>query len=121
MSEEIAVLDTKFPRLLHVDEARAAFPIVEVELDYIGRAVGLLRAGFHSHALLDLWNAAVHNLRRRVEAHSVELWSSVVSSLGGRNKYNKDGDTLAERWCGVDDAILIQGCQRLGPFHARTP
>ena len=102
------------PQILDVTVARTAFPVVEAELEYVSRAARLLKQGFHSHALLDLWNAAVHNLRRRVEAHSSELFESVVASLSGRAKYDKNGDTLAERWGGVEDAVLIRGCRRLG-------
>ena len=68
---------------------------------------------FHDHALLNLWNASVHNLRRRVEAYGADLFLSVVKDEPGRKKYDKDGETLADRWSGVDDLVLIAGASRL--------
>jgi hypothetical protein len=61
-----------------------------------------------------MWNAAVHNLRRRVEAYGTDLWLSVVKDESGRKKFDKDGETVAERWSGVDDLVLITGASRLG-------
>lgn len=84
------------------------------ETALLNEARQLYDAGFHPHALLNLWNAAVHNLRRRVEAYGTDLWSSVVKDEAGRKKYDKDGETLADRWSGVDDLVLIAGAARLG-------
>ena len=74
----------------------------------------------YSYALVAIWNAAVCNLRRRVEAYGVELWQSVVKSDAGRKKYDPDGDTVAERWNDVDDYVLIEGAGRLGLLDAKA-
>ncbi|MGL5310216.1 MAG: hypothetical protein ACRDAL_06410, partial [Plesiomonas shigelloides] len=36
---------------------------VDEEISFLSQARGLLDAGFPDHALLDIWNASIHNLR----------------------------------------------------------
>ncbi len=91
-----------------------AVPPSSHELSLLTEARSLFDSGFHPYALLALWNAAVHNLRRRVEAYGTDLWLSVVKDESGRKKFDKDGETIAERWSGVDDLVLIAGASRLG-------
>ena len=83
------------------------------ETALLDQARELYDLGFHDHALLNLWNAAVHNLRRRVEAYGADLFLSVVKDEPGRKKLDKNGETLADRWSGVDDLVLIGGASRL--------
>lgn len=90
------------------------------ERGLVSRAAELFKLGYFDHALVDIWNAAVNNLRRRVEAYSVELWVSVTKDEGGRRKFNKDGDTLSERWSGVDDLVLISGATKLGILNKKA-
>ena len=80
---------------------------VITEIEFLSQARRLLDAGFPDHSLLDLWNAAVHNLRRRVEAYGLALFESAIKDDAGRKKYDKDGETINERWSGVDDMTLI--------------
>lgn len=69
---------------------------------------------------MDVWNAAVHNLRRRTEAYGVDLWESVVKDEAGRKKYDKNGETLSERWGGVDELVLISGATRLSLLNKKA-
>lgn len=101
------------PALLSGPQSLAIAPSAH-ETALLSEARALYDAGFHPHALLNLWNAAVHNLRRRVEAYGTDLWASVVKDEAGRKKLEKDGETLADRWSGVDDLVLIAGAARLG-------
>lgn len=97
------------------------FPIlVEREIDYINEAKGLFEGEFYSYSMLAIWNAAVNNLKRKVEAYGVELWSSIVKDEPGRKKYDKDGETIAERWSNVDDLVLIAGATRLGLLNPKA-
>lgn len=97
------------------------FPAIDQrEVDYINEAVGLLNSGFFSYSLLALWNAAVNNLKRKVEAYGVELWNSVVREESGRKKYDSNGETLAERWDNVDDLVLIKGATNLGLLNPKA-
>lgn len=58
---------------------KETFPhLVDREIEYIIEAKGLLDSKFYSYSLLVIWNAAVNNLKRKVEAYGIELWSSVV-------------------------------------------
>jgi hypothetical protein len=106
-------MTTNLPVLLSGPQMLAVPPSAH-ELSLLTEARSLFGAGFHPYALLALWNAAVHNLRRRVEAYGTDLWLSVVKDEGGRKKFDKDGETIAERWSGVDDLVLIAGASRLG-------
>ena len=107
-------MSTHLPVLLEKPE-QANFPaVVETETAYLTQARNLINDGYPAHALLDIWNAAVHNLRRRIEAYGVDLFLSSVKDEAGRKKYDKDGETLNERWAGVDEYILIVGATRLG-------
>jgi len=89
-------------------------PLDLQEEGHLKQASELFQAGFYEPALLYLWVAAVSNLRRRVEAYSLDLFGSVADELPGRCRLKPDGETLNERWAGVDDAVLLEGCRRLG-------
>ncbi|MFC4309352.1 hypothetical protein ACFPN2_09690 [Steroidobacter flavus] len=98
-----------------------SFPaITSREVDQLRQARKLFDAGFYDHALLDIWNAAVHNLRRRCEAYGMDLFESVAKDEAGRKKYNKDGDSISERWAGVDDLVVISCCTKLGLLNKKA-
>ncbi len=85
MSKQYAV--APLPQLLTVAETTAlSFPCDVAEHRFLAQARRLLDGGFNDHALLDLWNACVHNLRRRIEAYGVDLFLSVVKDEPGRRK-----------------------------------
>lgn len=112
----------KLPQIIDSEiTVQDAFPFLdEREASYIEEAKKLFSMNMHSYALVAIWNAAVCNLRRRVEAYGVELWQSVVKADVGRKKYDPTGDTLAERWNDVDDYVLIVGAGRLGLLDAKA-
>lgn len=90
------------------------FPHVdEKEANYIREAQGLFATEFYSYSLLAVWNAAINNLKRKVEAYGIDLWVSVVQGEQGRKKYDATGETIAERWSNVDDLVLISGATKL--------
>lgn len=93
---------------------------VHTEIEFLSQARKLLDAGFPDHSLLDIWNAAVHNLRRRVEAYGLDLFISAIKDDSGRKKYDKDGETINERWSGVDDMTLISGATKLGVLNKKA-
>jgi hypothetical protein len=109
---------SQLPTLLAGPQSLAIAPSPH-ETALLVEAHKLFVSGFHPHALLNLWNAAVANLRRRVEAYGTDLWASVVKDEGGRKKYNKTGDTLADRWWEVDDLVLIKGADQLGLINKK--
>ena len=99
----------------------ANFPaLIEEESGLLSQARKLFDAEFYDHSLLDVWNAAISNLRRRVEAYGVDLFESVVKDEPGRKKYNPEGETLSERWAGVDDLTLIAGSTKLGLLNKKA-
>lgn len=75
---------------------------------------------FPDHALLEIWNASIHNLRRRVENYGIEMFISSIGGESGRKKYKEDGDTLAERWNEVDDLVLIYGAKQIGVLNNKA-
>ncbi|MEI6143347.1 MAG: hypothetical protein WCP85_28980 [Mariniphaga sp.] len=115
-------METLLPQILRTDvNIRDGFPLlVDREIEYITEAKGLFDSGFYSYSILAIWNAAVNNLKRKVEAYGVELWSSVVKDESGRKKYEKDGETIAERWSNVDDLVLIAGSTKLGLLNPKA-
>lgn len=60
------------------------------------------------------------NLRRRAEAYGIDLFQSVARDEPGRKKFDENGETLAERWSGVDDLVLIATCSRLGLLNKKA-
>lgn len=108
------------PALLEKPVSKNFPVIVKHESDLLMQARKLFDSAFYDHALLDIWNASVHNLRRRVEAYGSDLWESVVKDESGRKKYDKNGETLAERWSGVDDLVLISGAIKLGLLNKKA-
>jgi len=101
-------------------EKISLFPLVEKERENLIQAAKLLKDGYCEYALLGLWNAAVSNLKRRAEAYGVDLWLSIIKEEPGRKKYDKDGETLSERWEGVDDLVLISGATNLGVLNKKA-
>jgi len=99
---------------------RSIANIDDNEISLLEKARKLLDAGFPDHALLDIWNAAVHNLRRRVELYSIDIFLSAVKDSAGRKKYNYKGDSLEDRWEGVDEAILIEGSSMIGVLSGKA-
>ncbi len=107
-----ALLETATPEIFPV--------LVQRETDLLVQARKLYDGGFYSHALLDIWNAAVNNLRRRVEAYGVDIFLSTIKDEPGRKKFSSDGETLSDRWSGVDDLVLITGATRLGLLNKKA-
>ena len=113
-------MTTSLPALL-LSPGPLAFPaMVQREIEQLEQARKLFDAGFYDHALLDVWNAAVHNLRRRCEAYGMDLFESVAKDESGRRKYNSSGETLSERWSGVDDLVVISCCAKLGLLNKKA-
>jgi len=112
--------EQQLPVLLH-DDTTDIYPVLSKhEVDLIGQAQRLFNADFYGHALLDIWNAAINNLRRRIEAYGVDIFLSVVKDEAGRKRYDRDGETLSERWEGVDQLVLINGATRLGLLNKKA-
>jgi len=104
-----------------LEDPNSSFPtLVDSELGFLAQSRKLLELGFPDHALLDVWNAAVHNLRRRIETYGIELFTPAVKDEPGRKKYDKDGESLSERWGGVDELVLINGATKLGVLNKKA-
>jgi hypothetical protein len=113
-------MNNNLPALLQ-SATSDVFPVlVQRESDLLSQARRLFDGGFFDHALLDIWNAAVNNLRRRVEAYGVDIFLSTIKDEPGRKKFSSDGDSLSDRWSGVDDLVLIAGATRLGLLNKKA-
>lgn len=113
-------MSNNLPVILEKPEHEHFPAVVETEVAYLNQAKNLIKDGYPAHALLDIWNAAIHNLRRRIEVYGVELFLSSIKDEAGRKKYDSDGETLNERWSGVDEYILIVGATRLGIINKKA-
>ena len=79
-------MSENLPVLLN-EPTKENFPAtVDTEIEFLSQARKLLDAGFPDHSLLDIWNAAVHNLRRRVEIYGLELFSSAIKDEANISK-----------------------------------
>ena len=94
--------------------------LAEREYQLLHQARKLLDGGFYDHAIIDIWNAAVHSLRRRVETYGTDIFQSAIKDEPGRKKYRIDGEDLSEKWAGVDDLVLISGATRLGLLNKKA-
>jgi hypothetical protein len=92
----------------------------EEEAALLSEARNLFQDRYYDHALLDLWNASVLNLRRRVESYGIDLFMSVAKDEPGRRKYDPDGDSIQDRWAGVDDHVLVQVATKLGLLNKKA-
>jgi hypothetical protein len=100
---------------------KETFPMLsEKEHTYINEARALFQQRFYSYCLLAIWNAATSNLKRKVEAYGIEIWSSTVKNKQGRKTYDINGSTIAERWSDVDDIILISGAKDIGLIDSKA-
>lgn len=113
-------MSTTLPALLKMKSVDTFPALVRKERDLLAQARKLFDAGFYDHSLLDIWNAAISNLRRRVETYGVDLFKSVVKDEPGRKKYIEEGETVSERWSGVDDLTLISGATKLGLVNKKA-
>lgn len=113
-------MNDNLPALLQTTTTGVFPALVQREQDLFAQARRLYDGGFFDHALLDIWNAAVNNLRRRVEAYGVDIFLSTIKDEPGRKKYTSDGESLADRWSGVDDLVLIAGATRLGLLNRKA-
>ena len=114
---EIQCVLQPVPELVPIFEAKRVLnlsAIDEVERSILDEAFRLYDGGFFSHALLNLWSAAVHNLRRKVEAFSIDMFLAAIANESGRKSYKRDESTLEDRWDSVDDYILVKGAADLG-------
>jgi hypothetical protein len=112
-------MDEKILPMILVD-TRNITNIDEYERSLLASARKLLDLGFPDHALLDIWNAAVHNLRKRIELYSIDIFLSAVKDAAGRKRYNNKGDSLEDRWEGVDEAVLIEGASMTGVLSGKA-
>ena len=55
-----------------------------------------------------------------MELYGVELFLSTVKDDSGRKRYDSKGDSLSERWEGVDELVLIAGATRLGLLNKKA-
>lgn len=110
----------QLPAILDVSSGQDFPLLVMQETELLHTARKLFDSGFYDHSLLDVWNAAIHNLRRRVEAYGVDLFIAVVKDEPGRKHYDSSGDTLNERWEDVDDLTLISGATSLGLLNKKA-
>lgn len=108
------------PALLDNAKSKHFPALVKHESSLLAEARKLYDSEMYPYALLAIWNAAVHNLRRRVESYGSDLWISVVKEEAGRKKYDKDGESMSERWSGVDDLVLINGSTKLGLLNKKA-
>lgn len=108
------------PAILETPSEKAFPFLVQDEIHLLQEARKLFDLEFYGHALLDIWNTAISNLRRRVEAYGVELFTSVVKDEPGRKRYDPTGDTPNERWNGVDDLTLIAGATSLSLLNKKA-
>lgn len=110
------------PKIIdQTSDLTTSFPLLDArELEYVDEAQRLFQGGFYSYSMLAIWNAAVNNLKRKVESYGVDLWTSIIKDEPGRKKYDKDGETVAERWSNVDDLTLISGATRLGLINPKA-
>lgn len=111
---------SNLPTIIDAKAVAAAVGLADAEKKYLQQAARLLADGYYDHSLLDLWSAAITNLRRRVETYGIELFLSVVKDEPGRKRYVSDGETLADRWSGVDDLLVIEGATRLGLLNKKA-
>ena len=113
MSDSVAILFDEA-------EVQKRFPVDAKEAAFLSQAAKLLKANFPDHALIDIWNASIHNLRRRVEQYSHELLFTSIKDEPGRKRYIADADTIIGRWENVDDALVVLGCERIGILNPKA-
>ena len=105
---------------LSVNNNENIFPLDDSEKLTLQTARKLFDAEFYPQSLLEMWNAAANNIKRRVEAYGSDLFQSVIKDETGRKSYNVNGDTINERWENVDDFVLIQGAKKLGLINKKA-
>ena len=106
--------------ILNADSLSEYVTADETELVMLEKASKLMMLDYPEHSLLELWNASIHNLRRRVELYSIDIFLSTISSMNGRKTYKREGDSISERWDGIDDAILLDGASQIGVLNKKT-
>lgn len=96
------------------------YNIDEEEIEMLNDSINLLNVNYPKHALLELWNASVHNIRRRVEAYGVDIFISSNKKIKNNKDYKPDRDTLGERRERIKDEDLLKGAVDLSIINRKT-
>ncbi len=107
------------PQILSL-ESVSSFPLDDSERKMLSTANRLLTQEFYPQALVEIWNASIRNIRRRIENYGVDLFIAVEVEEGNKSKFSPKGDTLSARWEGVDFSNLLAGAKNLGLISTKS-
>lgn len=71
------------------------------------------------YSLQVLWNAAMHNLKRRIELFSIDLFLSSIDQDEAK-RYDRDGNSFAERWSKIKDDSILRGSKEIGLLNDKA-
>lgn len=94
-----------------------SFHLEEKEIYNIKEARELIEIEKFSFSLFAIYSCVIINLQRRVEFFGIE---SFIKLLKDASLYNKDLNTLKERWININDIDLIDNAKKLNLINNST-
>lgn len=93
------------------------FNLEEAEIYSIKEAKELIELEKYSYSLFALWNSIVINIQRRIEKFGIE---SFVNILKADENYNKNGNSLKDRWLNINEFNLTDYALKLTIINHTT-
>ncbi|WP_321468852.1 hypothetical protein [Halarcobacter sp.] len=87
-----------------------SFYLDELEIYNIKEAKELIDIEKLSFSLFAIWNCVTVNLQRRIEFFGIE---NFLNLLKNKSLYNKNANTLKQRWLNIDELDLIEYSKEL--------
>jgi len=104
------------PTLLNNPE-NPIFNLVEDEIYSLKEASELIILEKYSYSLFAIWSAVIINIQRRIENFGIEIFLNIIER---DDTFNKDGNTLKDRWLSINEFNLINYAQRINIINHIT-
>lgn len=99
----------KYPRLLD-NPNDPALNLQEAEIYLFKEASELISIEHYAYSLFAIWNGVIINLQRRIETFGIENFLEILEE---KQNYNKDGNSLKDRWVNVNEFKLVEYARKL--------
>lgn len=100
---------SQIPELIN-NPNNPSFYLDELEIYNIKEAKELIDIEKLSFSLFAIWNCVTVNLQRRIEFFGIE---NFLNLLKNKSLYNKNANTLKQRWLNIDELDLIEYSKEL--------
>lgn len=110
--------EPKMNNIISLHQACQVTEADDYEKDTLSKAIEHIET-IPDYSLQLFWNAAMHNLKRRIELFSIDLFLSSIDQEEAK-QYDRDGKTFASRWSKIKDDSIIKGSKDIGLLNEKA-